>query len=219
MWPRLPAVGTRLVEEIKAWRPEQSRPLSTKVRQRDCAATAFVSSIGGRVYQTSPGTVIDPRAPGVQRWALSRSSRDCRALEDIAVPEVAQAFAAVYQWIHRPWSPVTNKALLDEVAAQEAADVDRGCSVGVWSAGRLVAAAFVFGAAGGFEVVAETVRGDEPGGIDAVADAVAMVIRLVERRDAGLITFDSHLGDPHLQPVLAAIPHARSDPLDLVEID
>jgi GNAT superfamily N-acetyltransferase len=212
-------VGTVLVEEIRALRADPSRPLSTKVRQQDCAAMAFVSSIGGRVYQTSPCAVVDPRAPGVQRWARSRSDRDCRTLEGIAAPEVARAFATIYNSIHRLWSPVTDDALLDEVAAQEATDVDRRSSVGVWSDGRLVAAAFTFRSAEGFEVVAETVRGDEPGGFDAVADAVAMVIRLVARRDAGLITFDSHLGDPHLQPVLPAIPHARSDPLDLIEID
>lgn len=212
-------VGTRLAEEIKALRPDQSRPLSTKVRQRDGAAMAFVSAVGGRVYQTSPGIVVDPRAPSVQRWARSRSGRDCRTLEDIAVPEVAQAFAAVYRWIHRPWSPVTSDALLDEVAEQEAADVDRRCSAAVWSGGRLVAAAFAFSSAEGFEVVAETIQSDQPGGIDAVADAVAMVIRSAQCRDGALITFDSHLSDPHLHPVLETLPHARGDALDLIEIN
>ena len=212
-------VGRRLIEEIKALRPDHTRPLSTKVRQRDSAATAFVSAVGGRVYQTSPGIVVDPRAPGVQRWARSRSSQDCRTMEGIEVAAVAQAFAAVYQWIHRPWSPVTNDALLNEVAAQEAADIDRVCSAAVWSGAQPVAAAFAFPSVDGFEVVAETIQRDQPGGIEAVANAVAMVIRSAEGRDGAVITFDSHLSDPHLHPVLAALPHARTDALDLIEIN
>lgn len=210
-------IGRALIAEMKALRISATTPLSTKVRQRDTAAMAFVSAVEGRAYQCSPGVVINVGDSNVQRWAESRSSSFCRSLEGISPVELSRAFAALYEWIHRPWSPVTSNAVLTRVAALEVADVDRACSAGVWSGGRLVAIAFAFPAAEGFEVVAETTRGDADGGLDAVADAVAMVIRSVRRRGGLLVSFDSHMSDPHLQPVLARLPHTNDDPRYLVE--
>lgn len=77
---RRSGIGRRLLEEMKALRPDQSRPLSTKVRRSNSAAMAFVSAVGGRAYQTSPGIVLDPRASSIQRWASSRSCPDCRTM-------------------------------------------------------------------------------------------------------------------------------------------
>lgn len=211
-------IGTRLLKEMRALRLDDSRPLSTKVRQRDSVAMAFVSAVGGRMYQRSPGIVVNPRATGIQQWVQSRPVYGCRNLEETPIPELAQAFAALYEWIHRPWSPVTSEEVLSQTAAMEASDIDRAGSAGFWRDGQLLAVAFAFDSTEGVEVVAETIRPDEPGGIDAVADAVAMVIGSAERRDRGFVAFDSHLSDPHLQPVLAALPHVRTHPLDLIEI-
>lgn len=211
-------LGRALIGEMKALRISKTTPLSSKVRQRDSAAVAFVSAVGGRAYECSPGIVINVDDSDVQRWAQSRSSSGCRTLEDTSPEELSHAFAALYEWIHRPWSPVTSNAVLTTVAALEVADIDRACSAGVWSGGRLVAAAFAFPALVGFEVVAETTRGDQDGGIDAVADAVATVIRTVRRRGESLLSFDGHMSDPHLQPVLARLPHAETDPRYLVEL-
>jgi len=211
-------IGRALFEEMKALRPDGVLPLSTKVRQRDSAAMAFAAAVGGRVYQCSPRVAVDPRAPVVERWARSRPARHCRNLHDVSVGELGAAFAAVYEWIHRPWSPVTNKDVLAEVAATEAAHIDRAVSAGAWRAGRLAAVAFAFRSREGFEVVAETVRPNTPGGVDAVADVIALVIASAGQRGESLVAFDSHLSDPHLQPVLADLPHVRTDPLNLIEI-
>lgn len=210
-------LGRALIAEMKALRMSRTTPLSSKVRQSDSAAMGFVSAVGGRAYECSPGIVIDVGDSEIQRWAQSRSSSSCRTLEGSSPLELSDAFAALYEWIHRPWSPVTSSAVLTSVAALEVADVDRACSAGVWSGGQLVAVAFAFPAPVGFEVVAETTRGGEDGGIEAVADAVAMVIRSVRRRGQSLVSFDSHRSDPHLQPVLARLPHAKDDPRYLVE--
>ncbi|WP_418001828.1 hypothetical protein ACNO8X_16210 [Mycobacterium sp. PDNC021] len=211
-------IGTRLIEEMKALRPDRSLPLSTKLRQRNRAAIAFVSTVGGREYQCSPGIVVDPHAPGVQRWVATRSVQNCRNLEAMDLAAAGQAFAAVYEWIHGPWSPVTSKDVLLEVAATEVAEADRTSSAGTWLGGRLAAVAFAFPSAEGIEVVAETIRDGEPSGIDAVADAVATVIRSAGSHAGALVSFDSHVSDPHLQPVLADLPHVRNDPLYLIEI-
>lgn len=159
-----------------------------------------------------------PRTSGVQRWVASRPVRYCRNLSDMDLTEVARAYATVYEWIHEPWSAVTNNDLLLEVAAMEAAEVNRACSAGTWVDGRLSAVAFAFPSAEGFEVVAETMRHGETNGIDAVADAVAMVLRSVASVGGRAVSFDSHVSDPHLQPVLAELPHAGDDPLSLIEI-
>ena len=211
-------IGTKLAEEMKALRPDRSLPLSTKLRQRNSAAIAFVSTVGGREYQCSPGIIVDPQALGVQRWVATRSVQNCRSLEGMDLTEVGKAFAAVYEWIHAPWSPITNESLLLEVAATEAAAADLTCSAGTWFGGRLAAVAFAYPSAEGIEVVAETIRRGEPSGIDAVADAVATVIRSAGRHDGVLVSFDSHVSDPHLQPVLADLPRVRNDPLYLIEI-
>ena len=211
-------VGTTLIETIRALPRDRAQPFSTKVRRRNTAAIAFVAAIGGREYQCSPGIVVDPRESGVRRWVASRPLRNCRNLRDMDSAEVASAFAAVYEWIHEPWSPVTNKDLLLEVAAMEAAEVDRACSAGTWVDGRLSAVAFAFPSAQGFEVVAETMRPGEANGIDAVANAVALVLRSVASVSGSAVSFDSHVTDPHVQPVLAELPHASNDPLSLIEI-
>lgn len=210
-------IGRALFEELMALRPDGRRPLSTKVRQKDSAAMAFAAAMDGRVYQCSPGIVVDPRAPDVQRWAHSHAGRHCRNLEDASLGELGAMFAAVYEWIHRPWSPVTNNSLLAEVAALEVAGADRSGSAGAWRAGRLAAVAFAFRTGEGFEVVAETIQPDTPDGVAAVAEVVAMVIASAGQLDGALLAFDSHLSDSHLQPVLAELPWARTDPLDLIE--
>lgn len=60
---------------------------------------------------------------------------------------------------------------------------------------------------------------DEPGGTAALADAVALLIRQVRVRDRdAVITFELHMDDPHLQPVLADVAITATDPVDLVEV-
>ena len=86
---------------------------------------------------------------------------------------------------------------------------------GTWVGGRL---AFAFPTAeGGFDVVAETVDEDEPSGTHLLAQAVAFVLAGAAER-GGLVKFDGHVTDPHLHPILASLPHHRTNPVELMEL-
>ena len=80
----------------------------------------------------------------------------------------------------------------------------------------MTAVAFAFASAGGFEVVAETVRRGQPLGVQLIEAVVCHVLREAGRRGA-LVEFDGHETDPHLYPVLLALPHSRANPVDLFE--
>lgn len=68
-----------LLEQMRALRPDASRPLSTKLRP-GTAAAAFVAHAGGRVYQRCPGLVVDAPHPGVRHWATAQSQLTCTDL-------------------------------------------------------------------------------------------------------------------------------------------
>lgn len=51
-----------------------------------------------------------------------------------------------------------------------------------------------------------------------VAAVLATIIRTLTRRGGSHLHLDGHRDDnPHLQPVLTDLPHARAQPIDLIE--
>lgn len=209
-------VGGALLTAIKRQRPYVA-PLSTKVRPLNVAAQSFIAHAGGTVYQRCPGAVIDPADTCVARWAHSQATNRCASFSGQSAEALTSAFAEQYRWVHQRWSPVKDSAVLRKMAAEEIADIDPAVSAGTWSDGRLVAAAFAFPAASGFEVVAETIVEDHPQGVALLGEAIAAVVRAAGRQ-GGLLQFDGHISDPHLHPVISTLPWSHSEPLDLIEV-
>lgn len=209
-------VGGLLLAEIMRQRPYVA-PLSTKVRPLNVAAQAFIAQAGGTAYQRCPGAVIDPADTCVARWAQSQATNRCASFSDQSAEALTSAFAEQYWWVHQRWSPVKDSAVLQKMAAEEIAEIDPAVSAGTWSDGRLVAAAFAFPVASGFEVVAETVVEDYPQGVDVLGEAIAAVVRAAGRQGA-LLQFDGHVSDPHLHRVISTLPWCHSEPLDLIEV-
>ncbi len=130
------------------------------------------------------------------------------------------AFADLYAWTHRDWSPVTNTNELMEASRHEIAQVDRALSTGVWVDGHLAAIALAFPDDAGIEVVAETVRPTQTRGEELVVSVLTTLLDTLARRGASSrVQFDGHVTDPHLQPVLDRIPREDAKPVDLIEID
>ena len=223
------AVGSALLAAVRAARPHPVA-LSGKVRPHDGAALRFLAAGGGGVYQRCPGQVIDPGEAAVRSWVADRlrapAGVEVDSLEDLDGGEVAAAFAEQYLWVHALWSPVpvgAARTALGKVAASVSAQVDRVVSSGAWWRGRLVVMAAAFPAAGGWEVVAETVIGDPAsvgmGGGRAVGALAAALARTVDRASVhggGLVELDGHVSDPHLQPALVSLPTVARRPLLLV---
>lgn len=212
-------IGTALLDTVKELRGNVSRPLSTKARVSDSAATAFLTSQGGFVYQRCPAAVLDAHDPSVQRWINAQSSIGCTDLTHLSTGELSAAFSTQYLWTHRSWSPVGDLDALAAAAKVEMADLDRALSAGAWHGGRLAAVAFAFRAATHIEVVAETLDEAEPDGEQRLARAIAFTLRTVRRQpDCHVVAVDGHATDPHLQPVLDSIPALTTNPLHLIEI-
>ncbi len=209
-------IGGVLLTAIKQQRPYVA-PLSTKVRPLNVAAQSFIANAGGTVYQRCAGAVIDPADPYVARWADNQATNRCASFSGQSAEALTSAFAEQYRWVHQRWSPVKDSAVLQKMAAEEIAEIDPAVSAGTWSDGRLVAAAFAFPVAIGFEVVAETVVEDHPQGVDVLGEAIAAVVRAAGRQGA-LLKFDGHISDPHLHPVISTLPWCHSEPLDLMEV-
>lgn len=211
-------IGSLLLEQMKALRPDTSRPLSTKLRP-DAPARAFVTRAGGRVYQRSPGTIIEASEPSVQRWAAIQPRANCTDLTNVDVDTLVAAFANLYMWTHQDWSPVTDADELMRASRQEVAELDRTVSTAVWVDGQITALALAFPSDDGVDVVAETIHPTPPRGQELLAGALATLLETFAQRGGSRIHIDGHITDPHLQPVLDLIPRADNQPVDLIEID
>lgn len=67
-------IGTALLQAAKELRDNVSRPLSTKARASDAAATAFLTGQGGLAYQSCSAAVIDADDPSALRWVNAQSA-------------------------------------------------------------------------------------------------------------------------------------------------
>lgn len=126
-----------------------------------------------------------------------------------AVARFVAAFADLYAWSHRNWSPVTDTNELMQGSRLEIASVDRVLSSCAWVEGQLAALALAFPSEGGIEIVAETIHPRHCRGQELVACALATVLQTFASRGGGRVyVVDGHLTDLHLQPVLDLVPQA-----------
>lgn len=215
---RRQGIGSILLQQMRALRPDAARPLSTKLDAADTAAHAFLTGAGGRVYQHCPGIILDTADPKVQHWAAHQSSAGCTTLEAVPDEALVKAMTDLYIWTHQDWSPVTDTDELQRSCRQELADCDRALSAAAWDNSRLAAVAFAFPSTDGVEVICETITPTPPRGQQFVAATLATIIRTLTRRGGGYLHIDGHRDDPHLHPVLSRIPYTHAQPIDLVEI-
>ncbi len=171
------------------------------------------------MYQRCPGIIVTPSDPRVAHWAAEQPQTTCTDLSAVATETLVAAFAALYEWTHRDWSPVTDSSELMAASREDITEIDRTLSHGVWADGQLAALALAFPNGTDVEVVAETIHPAQPRGDELTASALAALLTALARRDDGShVHIDGHVTDPHLQPVLDGIPRADASLVDLVEI-
>lgn len=146
------------------------------------------------------------------------SSTICTSLATVEAEASAAAFAGLYEWTHRAWSPVTDTDELIAVSRREVGEANPNLSVAGWFEGGLAALALAFPRDDGVDVVAETLEHDQPRGKQLVAGVLSVLLGRLAGRGGGNVHIDGHVTDPHLQPVSSTIPDLLTDPVDLVEL-
>lgn len=183
---------------------------------------SFARALGGRTYQRVPGITVDPRSSAVEAWCRRHETSSSAHVADLgSAPDadLVDAFVTLYLWVHQRWAPVGDRHALHSVAESLMGDLDRDLGSGAWVDGRLAAIVLVFTDDDGTsEIVAETLVPDEPGGIELLAATVARTLSAAAKRRIAAVSFDGHDDDPHLAPVVAALPATASEPLHLVEL-
>lgn len=212
-------IGTRLLAEARGLRPDD-RPLASKVRPSNPAATGLLRAGGGRTYQRCLGQVVDPSAAEVRSWCQKMGGDvTVTSLTDVAPATIAAAWAQLYCWQHADWSPVGDGAALTQYAADAAREADPQLSAAAWKGARMTALVTVFREPEqSVEIVAETVTAEEPDGMKHLAVALARSLTACAAVDVRRAEFDGHVTDPHLAEVLGGLPTIGGNPLDLVEV-
>jgi hypothetical protein len=174
------------------------------MREHDDAAAGLLVHFGGMTYARSPCPVVVPSDQPTRSWCAAHGG-DAVALAGLDRTDLVIAYADLYRWMHERWSPVRSEPALLEMSGLMIDELDAEVSAGVLSEGRLVAAAFAFRDGPGLEVVAETIRRDEPGGVAALGAAIAAMLRAADKAGIERVEFDGHDADPHLAPLLVGI--------------
>lgn len=213
-------IGSALLDAVRSSLPGHF-PLRAKVSPRDTQTMAFLRAAGAREYQRALGEEVDlgPAALAWARATLAPSRVTLLPLTAFKDHEVLAAFVELYAWIHASWNPVGSGDALHAALANEMEALDRELSVAAVDADGIVALVLVFPEGNGvLEVVAETVRGEQPNGKSIVAAAIARLCEVAVQAGWTTLAFDGHPTDPHLAHVLATMPVARTSPLLLMEI-
>lgn len=218
---RRAGLGTDLVRELGKVR-EEDKPFYVKLRE-DNPALGWIRSFGGVPFQACPPMTLDLADAPTREW-LAALPVDEHIVPGAALTEdqLVDSFAAMYEWVHEDWSPVTSRADVERVFAEEIRkDLDRELSHFAVAGADVVAGVFVFRTPAGeaLDAVAETITRDAPDGAAALAGCVRATARLAAERGWAELAFDGHRDDPHLYPLLSSAPKLTGDTMYLMEYE
>jgi len=213
-------LGRALINAVSQLRPEK-RPFAGKVRSSDGPALSFLDKLGGRIIQTSPCPRPDPSSNVIKAWVDAQevpAGVDLDTLSAVPDTERSALWARQYQWVHDNWMPVEPRALPD-FAIRTVGIADTDLSVVACRGGQRVAVTWALREPNdSIVIVAETIERDLSDGQAIVAAALARCLQHLAVSALGDVVIDGHSTDPHLGPILAALPRAiPRDPIFLVE--
>lgn len=217
---RREGIGRLLVTALGAHRPAP-RPLAVKLRDANRTAMHFAAALGMRAYQHCPGVTLDPTDRAVQTWAGDQApplGADLVALDSVQPQQAAVAAVDYYSWVHQHWSPMGDRDRIVALWSQFVKDADRQLASLAVVADRIAAICLVWVEDGNAEAIAETAARDQPYGTELAAACVARSLSRLGKAGVAGIQFDGHDDDPHLTPVMNAIPNVRRDPVSLLEL-
>lgn len=218
---RREGLGTDLVRELGKVRDED-KPFYVKMRE-DNPALEWIRSFGGVDFQVCPPMTLELTDTATVQW-LEALPAGARVVPGTALTDdqLIHSFSAMYEWVHEDWSPVTSRADVERVYAEEIRkDLNRELSHFAVVGDDVVAGVFVFGTPAGeaLDAVAETITRDAPDGDAALAGCVRAAARLAAERGWAQLAFDGHRDDPHLYPLLAGAPALTGDTMYYMEYE
>lgn len=220
---RREGIGTALAKALADTRTD-ARPFAVKAEEGS-AELAFVRSLGATDYQLCPPSVIDPRNPAVQSWALENATVPVVQPADVLTEDAIEAFIDLYEWTHEEWSPIASREIAREAFGPEIeSSLHDRASAFALGEGRIRAAAFAYAPIDDvIDVVAETrerewvADRDEADAERAIRSCLASSILAAAGDGVRAIAVDHHASDPHTAPAVASIPAVTGTPLHLTE--
>ncbi len=156
---------------------------------------AFAFALGARTIQ-----VVPPASVSTARRSVLRQHPSVVPASRVAFPRVMAAHAAMYEWIHRSWSPVADR-FAEVVNAGLDEDLDLEASALALDAdGGVRALAAVYRDVDPPVVCAETTRPDDADGERLVEGCLRYALDVLSARGVVDVEFDGHVTDPHFLP-------------------
>ena len=218
---RLSGVGRELLQILGGLRTE-NLPFAYRCRADD-PAVDFIRSVGGRVYQEVPGLRLDLTDAATRDWIEALPSEvdgEIVSAEALTDDDLVNAWCETYTWTHDEWAPVSSRADVARVFAEEVRlDLLRGKSSFARLGGEILAGVFVFETprTEPLDAVAETIARDVAG-VYLAACVRRSLLAAIERGWTE-VSFEGHRDDPHLTPLIESAPSVHGTPFYLMEYD
>jgi len=218
---RRSGLGTDLIKELGKVRDE-AKPFYVKLRE-DNPSLHWIRAIGATPFQVCPPMSLDLTDAATLEWVAALPARaGVVAGTALSDDQLIHAFSQMYEWVHAEWSPVTSRADVERVYAEEVRlDLNRELSHFAVDGDTVVAGVFIFRTPAGeaLDAVAETITRDAPDGDAALAACVRATAVLAAERGWPALAFDGHRDDPHLYPLLTRAPKLVGDTLYYMEYE
>lgn len=215
-------IGTRLyaaIHELTDRRfPVLARAMDSRPLRR-----AFCEALGCEVLVHCPAPWVDPPSAAARDWVAGQpvpDGFDTRTIADEPDARLLDAWATYFSWAHQRFGTV-HPERIPETWSEYGSRLDRRASmITVDDTNRIVAFSFVTVDSwdGRTFVVCETVRHDQPDGVRLLGATVAASIADLADRTIGRVQLEGHTTDPHLPALVAGLPPAGSDPLDILRL-
>lgn len=193
---RRTGIGTRTFRHLAGLRAADL-PYMTRGYVDD-PVLAFADALGARTVQLVPPSDV----------AIGQRDRLPEATEVRAPASVMEALdlhVASYVWTHADWSP-TDDTIYAALAEDFADEVDlEATSIALDVHGVPIAIAVAWLDGDEPLITGECILRNQPDGEAAFARAVRRSLDVLAARGRATVSFDGHVSDPHLAPVLARL--------------
>lgn len=220
---RRQGIGTRLYAAVYATTNPHFSVLARAMRSQP-QRREFADSLGCSVMIQCPAPWVDPTSQPAQQWIADQklpAGHVTVTMDDLPVEQVAAAWATYYDWGHQPFGTVHAERIPD-MWDSYSQGVDPHLSMLSLdrNSDEIVAFSLVTPDAwdGRTMIVAETVKQSQLNGVELLKATVAASLRALAQRGAHRVEMEGHTTDPHLPGLVASLPPAGGDPMDILKL-
>ena len=216
-------IGTRLYTAIYEL-TDPTIPVVTRAMSSQPVRRQFAESLGCSVLVHCPAPWVDLTSEAGQQWIAQQQLPDgyqTVAMDELPINRVKQAWAAYFEWAHRPFGTVRTEHLPD-YWAWYGSGLDGETSMVTIDASTqaVVALSLVTPDAwdGRTMIVSETVHEDQPDGNRLLCATVAASLSRLAARGYDRVELEGHSTDAHLPQLVRSLPPAGGDPMDFLKL-